>query len=92
MNIAVDGKNSFIVGWLARFLGLPKKHPCANALRPTDVDAFNEGWEMCDETPVDGYPNRLLAFYGMKEKTDKYGQADVITYWADDDGNEMEDK
>ena len=35
------------------------------------------------ETPIDGEPNRLHAYYGMQAK----GQ--VRAFWVDDDNNEI---
>lgn len=51
MNIAVDAKNFFYLGWVAALLGLPRGHPAENALKSGDVAAFNDGWDMCVETP-----------------------------------------
>lgn len=83
MNIAIDGNNFFHTGWLARLLGLPREHPVASALKPGDVAAFQDGWDMCDETPADGRPSRLTAYYAMLQN----GQA--VAYWVDDDNNEL---
>jgi hypothetical protein len=84
MNLAVDGNNAFHVGWLTRFLGLPKKLPAASAVKSEYLSAFFDGWEMCDETPISGTPNRLDAFYAMR----KLEQASA--FWVDDENNEIE--
>ena len=65
MSIVVDGNNFFHTGWIARFLNLPRNHPSASALKTGDLAAFYDGWDMCDDTPETGNPNRLTAFYGM---------------------------
>jgi hypothetical protein len=83
MNIFVDGSNFFHTGWLACYLGLPRDHPAANALKPGDLAAFLDGWDMCYETPEDGRPCRADAFRAMR----RVGQA-VVT-WVDDEGNDL---
>ena len=83
MNIAVDGNNFFHTGWLARLLGLPRRHPSAPCLRDGDVAMFLDGWDMCNETPERGCPNRLTAYYEMLKR----GQAAAV--WVDDDNNEI---
>ena len=81
MNIAVDGNNFFHTGWLARMLALPREHPHASALKPGDVAAFQDGWDMCHETPEDA---RLTAFYAMLSNDQ------ATACWVDDDNNEIE--
>jgi hypothetical protein len=83
VNIALDGKNLFHTGWLTRFVGLPKTIPGAAALRDSDLAAFEEGWDTCNETGVPAGPNAHAAFYAMKDS------GDVVSYWQDDDGNEI---
>lgn len=83
MNIAVDGKNCFCVGWATRFLGLPRTHPHAKALKEGDLAAFLDGWDMCDETPESGRPNRTDAFYA------EILAGNISVFWVDDDNNEM---
>ncbi len=84
MNISVDG-NFFYLGWVARFLCLPRKHPSAAALRKSDVDAFNDGWDMCDETSATRSPTRYEAFQREMATTDH-----ITICWVDDDNNEIE--
>jgi hypothetical protein len=71
VKICVDGDNAFHTGWLARFLAMPKEHPSAQSLKAEYVAAFNEGWEMCDET---GNPSAL---YNAFERMKSLGQASV---------------
>jgi hypothetical protein len=82
MSIAVDGDHPFITGWLACFLGLPRRHPAESALKVGDIAAFRDGWDTCNETGVDVL--LIVAFRKMA----KLGQVSV--YWLDDDGNEIE--
>ncbi len=84
MNIAVDGNNFFHLGWLAHFLGLPRKHPAAGALHESDVAAFEDGWDTCNETPTHYSPSRLDALRGMLQ----LGQA--VAYWVDEENNEID--
>lgn len=82
MNIAVEGNNFFHTGWLACFLGLPRKHPRAAALKSCDVASFEDGWDTCHETVIDGL--RVVAFRRMVVAK----QAEA--FWQDDDGNPIE--
>lgn len=83
MNIAVDG-NFFYLGWMACFLGLPRKHPAAPALKQGDLDAFLDGWDMCMDTPTHGRPARLEAFY------DELKAGHIVVMWVDDDNREIQ--
>lgn len=83
MNICVDGNNFFHTGWLTCFLGLPRAHPCASALKSGDAEAFEDGWDMCAETPDHGRPNKLDAFCGM------VAHKQAVVCWVDDDNNEV---
>lgn len=81
MNIAVDGNNHFNTGWLTRFMNLPREAPGLDVLKEFDKKAFQEGWDMCDETsPL----YRSIAFYRMLE------MGLLRAFWVDDDNNEIE--
>jgi hypothetical protein len=91
MNICVDGNNDFHTGWLAKFLGLPKKHPRLDGER---AKAFSDGWDTCLETEIlearesgkwSAFPGVVGAFREMVKR----GQASVI--WVDDNNNEIDD-
>ncbi len=77
MNINIDGSTVFNVGWLSRFVGLPRQYPYMDA-KAEDITAFNDGWDMCNETPATGNPSRLDAFLGML----RHGQ--IVAVWVDD--------
>lgn len=62
MYMIVDGSNFFHTGWLACFLGLPREHPSRLSLQTHDVVAFEDGWDMCHDTPAKLRP---MAFDGM---------------------------
>ncbi len=87
MNIAVDGNNSYHTGWLACFLGLPRRHPGMEereillASEGAWTRGFLEGWDTCNETPVEW---RCKALPEMVRS----GQA--LVYWVDDENLELE--
>jgi len=80
MQITVDGCNFFHTGWMACFLQLPRKHPGHNALKEGDVQAFQEGWDTCNETPI---KDRYCAFLRMKQMYQMSSQ------WIDDQGEDV---
>ena len=81
MNIAVDAKNFFILGWVSCLLYLPRKHPCSSSLKEEYIKQFNDGYDMCAETGVNAY--RAL----LNEKDN--GNISII--WVNDDNEELDE-
>lgn len=75
MNIAIDAKNHFHMGWIACLLGLPRERPGDGALKDGDKEAFKDGWDMCKET------GRIDAFDAF-DPCVKNG--DISVFWAED--------
>ncbi len=80
MFIAVDGNNSFHVGWLARVLGLPRIVPWVYQTRPENEHAFLDGWDTANDTPAEDW---IHALEGMK------ANRQAFVFWCDDEGNEV---
>jgi hypothetical protein len=74
-NIAIDSGNHFHMGWVTCLLGLPKSRPGSSSLRANDVAAFEDGWEMCDET------GRKSAFEALDKMV---AQKHLTVFWAED--------
>lgn len=78
--IMVDGSNFFNSGWLAAFLGMPRELPGQAALRTSDLQAWQDGYDMCKETGDDPMGNAacVVAFRRMVE------QKQAVVEWLEE--------
>ncbi len=88
MNIAVEGKNFFYTGWAACFLGLGRQHLHADAIKPGDLAAFTDGWNMCQETKSQSGIWRA-ALLDTFEREIEIGS--IRVFWVDDNNEEIEE-
>lgn len=96
MNIAIDAKNPFLLGWAARFVCLPRKWPISGDTGSVEsefggsrIEAFLDGWDMCDETLALKATRESPSLQDALKKSIE--NRDISVIWVNDDNDEIED-